>query len=56
MASSSRGKFPAKFNGMIWITGGDKRSWGGHYWGEPEWMYTAAPTNRMELLDPMFDM
>jgi hypothetical protein len=25
MASSSRGKFPAKFNGMIWITGCDKR-------------------------------
>lgn len=32
MASSSRGRFPAKFNGMIWITGGDRRSWGGHYW------------------------
>jgi hypothetical protein len=58
MASSSRGKFPAKFNGMIWITGGDKRSWGGHYWGaNQECMYNALlPTNRMELLDPMFDM
>jgi hypothetical protein len=58
MASSSRGKFPAKFNGMIWITGGDRRSWGGHYWGaNQECMYNALlPTNRMELLDPMFDM
>jgi len=58
MASSSRGKFPAKFNGMIWITGGDKRSWGGHYWGaNQECMYNSLlPTNRMELLDPMFDM
>ncbi len=58
MASSSRGKFPAKFNGMIWITGGDKRSWGGHYWGaNQECMYNALlPANRMELLDPMFDM
>ncbi len=58
MASSSRGKFPAKFNGMIWITGGDKRSWGGHYWGaNQECMYNALlATNRMELLDPMFDM
>jgi hypothetical protein len=58
MASSSRGKFPAKFNGMIWITGGDKRSWGGHYWGaNQECMYNALlPANRMVLLDPMFDM
>jgi len=29
MASSSRGKFPPKFNGMIWNTGGDLRAWGG---------------------------
>jgi hypothetical protein len=58
MASSSRGKFPAKFNGMIWITGGDRRSWGGQYWGaNQECLYNALlPTNRMELLDPMFDM
>ncbi len=58
MASSSRGKFPAKFNGMIWITGGDKRSWGGHYWGaNQECMYNALlATNRVELLDPVFEM
>jgi hypothetical protein len=58
MACSSRGKFPAKFNGMIWITGGDRRSWGGQYWGaNQECMYNALlPANRMELLDPMFDM
>ncbi len=58
MASSSRGRFPAKFNGMIWTTGGDRRSWGGQYWGaNQECMYNALlPTNRMELLDPMFDM
>jgi hypothetical protein len=58
MASSSRGRFPAKFNGMIWITGGDQRSWGGHYWGaNQECLYNALPaTNRMELLDPMFNM
>ncbi|MBL7152918.1 MAG: glycoside hydrolase N-terminal domain-containing protein [Phycisphaerae bacterium] len=57
-ASSSRGRFPVKFNGMIWITGGDRRSWGGQYWGaNQECMYNALfPTNRMELLDPMFDM
>ncbi len=58
MASSSRGRFPAKFNGMIWITGGDRRSWGGQYWGaNQECLYNALlPANRMELLDPMFDM
>jgi hypothetical protein len=58
MASSSQGRFPAKFNGMIWITGGDKRSWGGQYWGaNQECLYNALlAANRMELLDPMFDM
>lgn len=58
MACSSRGRFPAKFNGMIWITGGDKRSWGGQYWGaNQECLYNALlATNRMQLLDPMFDM
>ncbi|MCU0918021.1 MAG: DUF5703 domain-containing protein, partial [Planctomycetes bacterium] len=58
MASSSRGRFPTKFNGMIWITGGDKRSWGGQYWGaNQECLYNALlPTNRMELLDPLFEM
>lgn len=33
MASSSRGNFPPKFNGMIWTTGGDARKWGNNYWG-----------------------
>lgn len=58
MASSSRGQYPAKFNGMIWITGGDRRQWGGHYWGANQsCLYNALlPADRMELLDPMFDM
>jgi hypothetical protein len=58
MASSSRGKYPAKFNGMLWTTGGDTRKWGGHYWGANQsCLYNALlPTNRLELLDPMFDM
>ena len=33
MASCSRGKYPTKFNGMLWTTGGDNRKWGGQYWG-----------------------
>jgi len=58
MASSSRGKYPAKFNGMLWTTGGDARKWGGHYWGANQsCLYNALlPANRLELLDPMFDM
>src|SRR5262249_16651980 len=32
MASSSRGKFPPKFNGMVWNTGGDLRTWGAQHW------------------------
>ncbi|HEX5170336.1 MAG TPA: DUF5703 domain-containing protein, partial [Cyclobacteriaceae bacterium] len=32
MASSSRGKYPPKFNGMLWSTGGDVRKWGSLYW------------------------
>lgn len=58
MACSSRGKYPTKFNGMLWTTGGDARKWGGRYWGANQsCLYNALlPTNRMALLDPMFDM
>jgi hypothetical protein len=31
MASTSPGKFPAKFNGMLWNTGGDLRTWGAQH-------------------------
>src|SRR5262245_44690296 len=58
MGSSSRGKFPPKFNGMIWNTGGDLRTWGGQHWfANLSCYYEALPaTNRLELLDPMFSM
>ncbi|MCF7973192.1 MAG: glycoside hydrolase [Phycisphaerae bacterium] len=58
MASSSRGSYPAKFNGMIWITGGDERQWGSQYWGANQsCLYNALfAANRLDLLDPMFDM
>lgn len=58
MASSSRGLFPPKFNGMIWTTAGDSRKWGNLYWGANQsCMYNGLfPANRMELLDPMFRM
>jgi len=58
MAASSRGKFPPKFNGMLWNTGGDFRSWGSQHWfANLSCYYEALPaTNRWELMDPMFDM
>ncbi|GAA4300077.1 hypothetical protein GCM10023143_00740 [Compostibacter hankyongensis] len=58
MASASRGRYPAKFNGMIWTTGGDTRQWGGLYWGANQsCLYNALlPSLHPELLDPMFGM
>jgi hypothetical protein len=58
MASSSRGKLPPKFNGMIWNTGGDQRTWGTQHWyANLSCYYEAIPaTNRWELMDPVFDM
>ena len=58
MASSSRGSFPPKFNGMLWTTGGDTRKWGAQYWGANQsCLYNALfATNRLELMEPMFSM
>jgi hypothetical protein len=58
MASSSRGKFPPKFNGMLWNTQGDLRTWGAQHWYANTSCYYEAifASNRMELLDPFFDM
>ncbi|UCC98804.1 MAG: hypothetical protein JSW66_02710 [Phycisphaerales bacterium] len=58
MASSSRGRFPPKFNGMLWTTGGDTRKWGAQYWGANQsCLYNGLfAANRIELTDPMFDM
>ncbi|MCL4638416.1 MAG: glycoside hydrolase [Pseudosphingobacterium sp.] len=58
MASSSRGKYPTKFNGMLWSTGGDLRQWGNAFWGANQsCLYNALfPTNHMELMDPLFNL
>lgn len=58
MASSSRGKLPPKFNGMIWSTDGDSRKWGNLYWGANQsCLYNGLfPANRPELMLPFFDM
>ncbi len=58
MASSSRGKYPPRFGGMLWRTTGDLSRWGSQYW----WANTSAyyrnlmPANRLGLMDPMFDL
>jgi hypothetical protein len=58
MASTSRGAFPPKFNGMLWNTAGDLRTWGAQHWFANLSCYYEAlfATNRLELLDPMFAM
>lgn len=58
MASSSRGLFPPRFGGMVWLTGGDYRRWGvQHWWHNTSCYYRAIPpTNRLELMDPVFRM
>ena len=58
MGSSSRGDFPPRFGGMLWLTDGDMSRWGSQYW----WANTSAyysnlmPANRLELIDPMFKL
>jgi len=56
MASASRGEYMVKFNGMLWTTDGDSRSWGSPYWGANQsCLYNALLTaNKIELLNPMF--
>lgn len=58
MASSSRGKFPPKFNGMLWTTNGDERAWGAQYWlfNEEAMYYPLFAANHLELTDPYFNM
>ena len=56
MASSSRGAFPPKFNGMIWTTNGDERDWGLRYWlfNEEAMYYPLGAANHLELTDAFF--
>jgi hypothetical protein len=58
MGATSRGKYPPKFNGMIWNTAGDLRAWGAQHWFANLSCYYEAlfASNRLELLDPVFDM
>jgi len=58
MGSSSRGKYPPKFNGMIWSTNGDERAWGAQFWwwNQQTFYRGPMPANHLELMNPMFDM
>lgn len=58
MAASSRGRFPPKFNGMLWNTGGDLRTWGAQHWfANLSCYYEALPAaNRLDLMDAAFQM
>lgn len=58
MAATSRGKFPPKFNGMLWNTGGDLRMWGAQHWFTNLSCYYAAlpATGRFDLMEPTFEM
>jgi hypothetical protein len=58
MASSSRGKFPPRYGCMIWSTEGDLHHWGAqHWWNNVSFYYHGLlPANRLELMDPMFNM
>lgn len=58
MGASSQGKYPPKFNGMLWNTGGDLRTWGAQHWFANTSCYYEAlfTANRLDLLNPFFDM
>lgn len=58
LGASSRGKYPPKFNGMLWNNGGDTRMWGIQYWWWNTQTFYRAPlaANHLELMQPMFDM
>jgi hypothetical protein len=58
MASASCGKYPPKFNGMLWNTGGDLRAWGAQHWYTNTSCYyeTIPASGRLELLDPLYDL
>jgi hypothetical protein len=58
MAATSRGAYPPKFNGMIWNTSGDLRTWGTQHWFANLSCYYEAlfSANRIDLLDPLFAM
>jgi hypothetical protein len=58
MGSTSRGKLPPKYNGLLFITDGDTRYWGSQYWvWTIETMYfPLLAADAVDLTEPYFDM
>ena len=58
MASSSRGAFPPKWNGSIFLTEGDARDWGSQFWlWTTEMLYWPLhAADASDLAEPFFDM
>ena len=58
MGSTSLGKYPPKFNGLLFNTTGDMRRWGSQYWWANTDVYynNLLPANRPELIDPVYSM
>ena len=58
MASSSRGPLPAKWNGSVFITEGDRRYWGSQFWvWTTEMLYfPLLAADAIDLSEPFFDM
>ena len=58
MGSTSLGKYPPRFGGLLFNTNGDMRRWGSQYW----WSNTSAyyrnliPANRLDLIQPVISM
>lgn len=58
MASSSRGSLPAKWNGSLFLTEGDKTGWGAQFWVWTTQIscYPLYSADAAELTDPFFNM
>jgi len=58
MASTSRGDYPPKWNGAIFLTTGDARDWGSQYWvWTTEMLYWSLPAaDALDLCTPFFEM
>ena len=58
MAATSRGAFPPKWNGSIFLTDGDARDWGAQFWlWTTEMLYWPLhAADAGDLADPFFEM
>ena len=58
VGSTSRGDFPTKFNGMLFATEGDRRTWGPQIWvwNTESYYYPTFAADCSDLTDPWFGM